>query len=68
MEKVDLVIVGAAGVVESGGIINKVSCMGLCHHHSSTVVDTITTPDWHLPNSCDGQSIEQTILRGSGEL
>lgn len=25
MEKVDLVIVGAEGVVESGGIINKVS-------------------------------------------
>ena len=25
MEKVDLVLVGAEGVVESGGIINKVS-------------------------------------------
>ena len=25
MEKVDLVVVGAEGVVESGGIINKVS-------------------------------------------
>ena len=26
MEKVDLVLVGAEGVVESGGIINKVRC------------------------------------------
>lgn len=26
LEKVDQVIVGAEGVVESGGIINKVSC------------------------------------------
>ena len=25
MEKIDLVVVGAEGVVESGGIINKVS-------------------------------------------
>ena len=28
MEKVDLVLVGAEGVVESGGIINKVSLVG----------------------------------------
>ena len=28
MEKVDLVLVGAEGVVESGGIINKVSLGG----------------------------------------
>ena len=28
MEKVDLVLVGAEGVVESGGIINKVSLDG----------------------------------------
>ena len=28
MEKVDLVLVGAEGVVESGGIINKVSLYG----------------------------------------
>ena len=26
MEQVDMVMVGAEGVVESGGIINKVSC------------------------------------------
>ena len=31
MEKVDLVLVGAEGVVESGGIINKVSAkLSLC--------------------------------------
>ena len=29
MEKVDLVLVGAEGVVESGGIINKVSNAGI---------------------------------------
>jgi len=29
MEKVDLVLVGAEGVVESGGIINKVSNTGI---------------------------------------
>ena len=29
MEKVDLVLVGAEGVVESGGIINKVSNVGI---------------------------------------
>lgn len=27
MEKINLVMVGAEGVVESGGIINKVSCL-----------------------------------------
>lgn len=32
MEKVDLVLVGAEGVVESGGIINKVTVSFL--HHS----------------------------------
>jgi len=32
MEKVDLVLVGAEGVVESGGIINKVKENAL--HHS----------------------------------
>ena len=30
MEKVDLVLVGAEGVVESGGIINKVRCFISC--------------------------------------
>ena len=30
MEKVDLVLVGAEGVVESGGIINKVRCFTSC--------------------------------------
>lgn len=34
MEKVDLVIVGAEGVVESGGIINKVSFMSVMNAHS----------------------------------
>jgi len=29
MEKVDLVVVGAEGVVESGGIINKVSTVSV---------------------------------------
>ena len=29
MEKVDLVVVGAEGVVESGGIINKVSTLSV---------------------------------------
>lgn len=31
MEKVDLVLVGAEGVVESGGIINKVSYAGIVY-------------------------------------
>ena len=30
MERIDLVIVGAEGVVESGGIINKVGTLGIC--------------------------------------
>ena len=32
MEKVDLVLVGAEGVVESGGIINKVSDRSLFYN------------------------------------
>ena len=31
MEKIDLVVVGAEGVVESGGIINKVSALHSGH-------------------------------------
>lgn len=34
MEKVDLVIVGAEGVVESGGIINKVRVIS-CHFNGT---------------------------------
>ena len=33
MEKIDIVVVGAEGVVESGGIINKVTsvvCVNMC--------------------------------------
>ena len=32
MEKVDLVIVGAEGVVENGGIMNKVIIIMSCTH------------------------------------
>lgn len=48
MEKVDLVIVGAEGVVESGGIINKV-CPGKESIFSS---DRNTSGDTHLNNRC----------------
>ena len=34
MEAVDLVIVGAEGVAESGGVINKVSDHNIMHSHS----------------------------------
>ena len=38
MEKVDLVLVGAEGVVESGGIINKVRCFISCVYFFSQVI------------------------------
>ena len=50
MEKVDLVMVGAEGVAESGGIINKVK--GLCSVTVSTCV-ALVTEVWcnvHLEN------------------
>ena len=39
MEEVDIVIVGAEGVAESGGVINKVSqyCDILSHKHSPCI-------------------------------
>ena len=69
MEKIDLVIVGAEGVAESGGIINKVStlamlaptvpvaCMCVC-------VWLLVYIDRDLPAGCDGKDPRQTVLRG----
>ena len=48
MEKIDLVIVGAEGVVESGGIINKVSCIS---QHTG-----------FIRNFCLGGNIHFTLL------
>ena len=53
MEKVDLVMVGAEGVAESGGIINKVSGVQVIvtFHLVSWL---FTCLDWDLPASGDG--------------
>ena len=74
MEKVDLVMVGAEGVAESGGIINKVN--GLCTASARVALVTkICTPyalyfraDWDLPDGCDGQGPQQAFLRCGREL
>ncbi|XP_061656189.1 translation initiation factor eIF-2B subunit alpha isoform X1 [Phyllopteryx taeniolatus] len=71
LEKVDQVIVGAEGVVESGGIINKVSllvclfvCLFACLQNSSPPAGT----DRHLPDGGVRQSPQQALLRGGREL
>ena len=73
MEKIDLVIVGAEGVAESGGIINKVSTLAMLAP-AVTVVYVCVCGCWciyidrDLPAGCDGKDPRQTVLRGGREL
>lgn len=63
MESVDLVLVGAEGVVESGGIINKViknKGIGIYMLHHLTFYFILTDWNFHSRFSC--QSDEQAFL------
>lgn len=68
MEKVDLVIVGAEGVVESGGIINKVRFMSVNAHPGTSVENWILDMcpfypiDRHLSDGRVLQSAQQAVL------
>lgn len=73
MEKVDLVIVGAEGVVESGGVINKVrKSTGVvlvlfkislkCKNNH--LIHLFFLLDWYLSDGSLLQSTQQTILCG----
>ena len=52
MEEVDLVIVGAEGVAESGGIINKVDPFN--NHLRILYKQFVCTADRDLPDGSDG--------------
>lgn len=57
MEKVDLVLVGAEGVVESGGIINKVIVSFLHHSVNSGLLkfgffEAFQASIWMLSSKC----------------
>ena len=51
MESVDLVLVGAEGVVESGGIINKVTFYKLCHHFALKIIRRLFSWTFRLEHS-----------------
>lgn len=53
MEKVDLVMVGAEGVAESGGVINKVESLGCL----ATTLTTDTSIDWDVSDVGIGQDL-----------
>ena len=58
MEKVDLVMVGAEGVAESGGIINKV----MREVDRQLLYILCIFLDWHLSDCCDGKNSKQAFL------
>ncbi len=60
MEKIDVVVVGAEGVAESGGIINKVCIYALWSFLCAYLYRTCA--DWDVPDSSGGQDVQQTIL------
>lgn len=60
MENVDMVIVGAEGVVENGGIINSVRTP-LRHSFSVKVLNALV--DWIIWYRCYRTSVEETSLR-----
>lgn len=61
MEKVDLVLTGAEGVAESGGIINKVILITNISLFNCKL-KLVSLLDWNLSSSCVCKSDEQALL------
>jgi translation initiation factor eIF-2B subunit alpha len=53
MDKIDLVLVGAEGIVENGGIVNKASDKCLL---------VTTRADWNIPNIPGRKCFQKAIL------
>lgn len=64
IERMDMILVGAEGVVENGGLINQVSpdlIHSPAHGSLGRLVASIMV-DWHISNECHGQVGRQALL------
>lgn len=69
MEQVDMVMVGAEGVAESGGVINKVLQSRTSLPHNDIVNSyRLLVVGWHVYDGHVRQRSEETFLRTNGEL